>query len=142
MTTFNAVPNPVDNFTLDRDELEYILAPHYFNVRLNYEYDRFAYDELGIGISNSEWGEYAQASYRLEAIEKFLGAEKMTVIKRRIEVEARRKVGEKNWADFTGQTGQGAEKDELVEVTSKEEFAALLQSRDWSIGKPFVGGLD
>ena len=99
---FNAVPNPVEGFMIDRDELE-TLAVHHFNEVIAYRWDRHAYPEEA--ISSQEWCAYMTAIYRLEDIEKILGAGKMAVLRKVAETDFKRHstIGDEAWAEFTGQ---------------------------------------
>jgi len=124
---FKATINPVD-FTLDKSELE-ILARHYFNVRLDYEWDRHFHP--GWAISSSEWWEYMFAEQRLSAIETVLGNDEMVKLMKSVTAACARKVGEKNWTAFT--TGvpaldRGRPDDEGCDICDPDGMEALRKA--------------
>jgi hypothetical protein len=84
-------------FTPDADELE-VLALHYFEVRLGFEYEQFAYPDDIPG--SSEMRVYERSIPRLDAIATILGDEKMELLRQTAETSFKATLGYDNWAAF------------------------------------------
>ncbi|HKV81811.1 MAG TPA: hypothetical protein VJP02_26930 [Candidatus Sulfotelmatobacter sp.] len=95
---FNAVPNLVEGFTVDRSELE-TLAIQYFTDQITYHYEQWAHD-YEFAVTTCEYADYARATARLEAIAAVLGDDSMNRLSNKADETFKREVGEQNWADF------------------------------------------
>jgi hypothetical protein len=100
---FNKTTVDAADFMITSDELDHI-AHGYFMDRLTYEYEAWA-ERADFSPNTGEWFDYHFAGERLDAIEAVMAPAHFTDMKKIAEADFRNQIGDRNWAEFTGNCG-------------------------------------